>query len=248
MSWKQVKPFQVGKAGTKKYWCLQNVRLGFGAPVKWEYARQDWEHNLGRHPNQDFPAGVAVPVYFSWTGTLDGVKRDWGHVAVRLPDGRIWTDGKYYANVSTLASNYLSGGTYLGWGESVNGVRVVEYVPEPVRKSNEEIASEVIQGKWGNGQERKQRLTAAGYDYNAVQAIVNTKLSGSKPAPAPAKPELETYHLNQDVPGYRSSTDAINRRNSNSTVRKGVYKLSHRVKGADHLIRPDGSGGWWITI
>ena len=40
----------------------------------------------------------------------------------------------------------------------------------------EEIAKEVIQGKWGNGQERKDRLTAAGYDYSAVQGLVNKML------------------------------------------------------------------------
>ena len=48
--------------------------------------------------------------------------------------------------------------------------------PSPVvapKKSNEEIAREVLKGFWGNGQERKNRLTAAGYDYNAVQSIVN---------------------------------------------------------------------------
>lgn len=41
------------------------------------------------------------------------------------------------------------------------------------KKSNTEVAKEVIAGKWGNGAERKQRLTAAGYDYEAVQKIVN---------------------------------------------------------------------------
>lgn len=41
-------------------------------------------------------------------------------------------------------------------------------------KSLEEIAREVIQGKWGNGAERKARLEAAGYDYAEVQAKVNT--------------------------------------------------------------------------
>ena len=41
------------------------------------------------------------------------------------------------------------------------------------KKSNEDIAKEVIAGKWGNGVERKKRLTAAGYDYNKIQAIVN---------------------------------------------------------------------------
>ncbi|MEZ7758205.1 hypothetical protein O3796_04670 [Granulicatella adiacens] len=35
------------------------------------------------------------------------------------------------------------------------------------------IAAEVIQGDWGNGEERKERLKAAGYDYDAVQQRVN---------------------------------------------------------------------------
>ena len=35
------------------------------------------------------------------------------------------------------------------------------------------IALEVIAGKWGNGSDRKNRLSAAGYDYAAVQAEVN---------------------------------------------------------------------------
>ena len=51
------------------------------------------------------------------------------------------------------------------------------------KKSNEEIANEVINGNWGNGSDRKKRLTEAGYDYNAIQSIVNQKVSG-KPAPS----------------------------------------------------------------
>lgn len=43
----------------------------------------------------------------------------------------------------------------------------------PVKKSVDEIAREVIQGKWGNGADRKNRLANAGYDYNAVQKYVN---------------------------------------------------------------------------
>ena len=41
----------------------------------------------------------------------------------------------------------------------------------------DEIAREVIKGDWGNGAERKQRLTAAGYDYAAIQRRVNELLS-----------------------------------------------------------------------
>ena len=43
----------------------------------------------------------------------------------------------------------------------------------PTKKSIDEVAREVIQGKWGNGAERKKRLTDAGYDYNEVQKKVN---------------------------------------------------------------------------
>lgn len=48
------------------------------------------------------------------------------------------------------------------------------YVVSGGNKSVEEIAREVLQGKWGNGADRKARLEAAGYDYAEVQAKVNT--------------------------------------------------------------------------
>lgn len=40
-------------------------------------------------------------------------------------------------------------------------------------KSVEEIAKEVISGKWGNGAERREKLTAAGYDCSVIQKKVN---------------------------------------------------------------------------
>ena len=49
-------------------------------------------------------------------------------------------------------------------------------VPSVVRKSVVEVAEEVIEGKWGNGVERVQRLLAAGYDAEAVQKQVNNML------------------------------------------------------------------------
>lgn len=54
-----------------------------------------------------------------------------------------------------------------------------ENKPKPTLKSNQEIAKEVIQGDWSNGEKRKQLLTEAGYDYTAVQAIVNSMLGSS---------------------------------------------------------------------
>ena len=48
------------------------------------------------------------------------------------------------------------------------------------KKSVDEIAKEVIAGKWGNGSDRKTALTKAGYDYDAVQKKVNELLSTKK--------------------------------------------------------------------
>ena len=60
-----------------------------------------------------------------------------------------------------------------------------EVIEAPVRKSVDELAREVIRGDWGNGQDRKDRLTAAGYSYSEVQGRVNEILRGNTPS-APA--------------------------------------------------------------
>lgn len=46
----------------------------------------------------------------------------------------------------------------------------------PVKKTIDQLADEVLEGKWDNGAERERLLTAAGYDYNAIQKRVNEKL------------------------------------------------------------------------
>ena len=55
-----------------------------------------------------------------------------------------------------------------GFGKTTNVVK---------KKSVSELAKEVIDGKWGNGEARKVALTNAGYDYNAVQKEVNKILN-----------------------------------------------------------------------
>lgn len=52
------------------------------------------------------------------------------------------------------------------------------------KKTDEEIAKEVLRGIWGNGNERKQRLAQAGYDYDTIQNLVQ-KLKN----PTPVKKE-----------------------------------------------------------
>ena len=48
--------------------------------------------------------------------------------------------------------------------------------PSVTNKTNEDVAKEVIQGKWGNGNNRRVKLAAYGYDYFTIQSIVNKLL------------------------------------------------------------------------
>lgn len=72
-----------------------------------------------------------------------------------------------------------------GWGKLKSGAGWIslKYTEKTTtkttpKKSIEEVAREVIQGKWGNGEERKKKLKAAGYDPAEVQKVVNRLLNG----------------------------------------------------------------------
>lgn len=67
------------------------------------------------------------------------------------------------------------------WRKYANASSQPTPSPTPTKKSNEELANEVLEGKWGNQPERQKRLEEAGYNYQAVQDIVNAKLGINKP-------------------------------------------------------------------
>ena len=77
------------------------------------------------------------------------------------------------ANADAMAAKLTAAG-YKNFITTKSGTAAAPSAP--AKKSNTEVAREVIQGKWGNGATRKQKLTAAGYDYSAVQAEVNRLL------------------------------------------------------------------------
>lgn len=90
----------------------------------------------------------------------------------------------HWTNSPERPSRYNYGQTMWQWGvDRIGGydidgdISFCEYEKTaPDKKTVEELAREVIRGDWGNGSERKERLTEAGYDYNAVQELVNEKL------------------------------------------------------------------------
>ena len=96
-----------------------------------------------------------------------------------------------YGAVLTVTKQ-TSGGGYT-WGlityNGVTGWIALNYTEKVTsgniknlnRRTVEQLAKEVIMGKWGNGSEREKKLTAAGYDYSAVQERVNSLLKTNTP-------------------------------------------------------------------
>jgi len=121
---KQVRAFDSSKGGSKPYYCLQNVRLGFSIPPHYDDAWTAWQ-NTEQHKNRTIPTGVDVPLYYSFTATIGGVRKNWGHINVRYRDGRVWNDGKWFSSLSAFEKAYTNV-SYVGWGESVNKVKVIE--------------------------------------------------------------------------------------------------------------------------
>lgn len=95
-------------------------------------------------------------------------------------------------------------------------------------KSVYEVAREVIRGEWGNGSDRRQRLEAAGYDFDAVQNRVNAILTGNEPEqPAPAEPVEPAPEPEQPAPDklYRVQVGAF-------AVRENAERMLRRLKDA----------------
>jgi flagellum-specific peptidoglycan hydrolase FlgJ len=97
---------------------------------------------------------------------------------------------KRYSNLKTATNprqylEYIKADGYATSSKYVNTVmKVVDSCVLPWLKQYDykmnNIVKEVVLGMWGNGEERKQRLTKAGYDYKYVQSQVNMYLKGTE--------------------------------------------------------------------
>lgn len=139
-------------------------------------------------------------------GTLSG-NDGAGHVAIVekiIDSNTIYTSESGYGGSAFWNSTRRNtngrwglGSAYTFRGCIVNPAigKVVAPTPTPsAKKSVDEVAKEVIRGEWGNGDERYNRLTNAGYNYNEVQAKVNELLNSNKPTPAPT-PNVDILDL-----------------------------------------------------
>ena len=132
--------------------------------------------NGGKFRNEDGSVKPAVGdvIVFNWddsTQPNDGYSDHIGYVEQVYGDTVVCIEGNMNDQVGRRTIN-------VGWGY-IRGFAHPKYAKDnsaPIvatAKSIDELANEVLQGAWGNGDARKNAITAAGYDYAAVQKRVN---------------------------------------------------------------------------
>lgn len=139
MAFKQVLNFDVQKMGSKKGYCLMNVRLGFGINKgTYPSAKADMEAQIAEgtfHRGELPPSNIAAPIYFDTSSPYEHVMAD--------------DHGIYYSDKKRVAS--LVGWNLLGWGEKCDGVRVVEFVPDPTPPTPTPTGFLPEKGYWTRG-------------------------------------------------------------------------------------------------
>lgn len=118
MSWKQIVPFDLSKMGKTPNMCLKNVREAFSIPPKYADAKEAMlaNKNAGTlHDITTLPTNVAVPVFVDSPSVYE-------HIEVS-------DSGVFYSDGKKLVNPYVQ--KFFGWGETLNDVRIVEFVEDP---------------------------------------------------------------------------------------------------------------------
>lgn len=198
MTWTQLRQPNVNKPCTPG-WCLVYVQDVFGIPAKQPSALADWNANTYNHADQNFPEGVAVPIWFSGKS---GDLKLYGHVAVRMADGSVWSashptshEPMHFASIDALNKYYSYQLIYLGWTEDVEDVRVIEQEEDMkptltrdqvlwhyrliagVEPSEAELTGYTGKDYYGATEEIKRYFANAGLGYNAYKQHAEARIA-----------------------------------------------------------------------
>lgn len=155
----------VGNVDWAYRWLKEYERLSGVKPIIYMNQSCERSYNWSRVVEND--NGLWLANY----GNNDGTKHDY-----QMP--KYWHTVALHQYTSLLDGRGLDGDIFNGdkatWDKYVKSTKPTNpSAPQPLLKPDMVIAEEVIEGKWGNGDERYAKLTAAGYNFATVQAIVN---------------------------------------------------------------------------
>ena len=120
-------------------------------------------------------------IFYDWQDDGKGDNKGWSdHVGIveKVENGKITVIEGNYKNMVTRRTISVNGRYIRGYGvPKYDAEKTVS--TSTTKKSVEEVAKEVLDGKWGNGDARKSALEKAGYNYAAVQEKVNQLAKGT---------------------------------------------------------------------
>jgi len=173
---------------------IGNYKKNIELPVffDWEYDSMNWAKKNGVTPDKKLITDMCVTFceQIKAIGYDAGYYLNLDYSKSYIDESRLKDFKRWFARYTVTEQKDCFLWQYTSKGK-VDGIKGnvdlnkcfgnLEQKPADEKKTNKEIAQEVIDGKWGNGSARKENLTKAGYDYKAIQAIVNEILSSAKP-------------------------------------------------------------------
>lgn len=193
--------YSVDMAKREAQFCNDLIRkykdkVNLGVYFDWEYDSKRYAEKLGVSVNKALITEMnkAFCKTIKELGYIAGYYLNLDYSKNYIDESQLTDYRKWFARYTLIKQSncylwqYSSSGKVKGISGSVDMNELIGKVTEvaetPKKKTNAEIVKEVLEGKWGNGSERKKKLEAAGYDYNAIQSLVNKAVAeDAKPQP-----------------------------------------------------------------
>lgn len=221
MAYKQLRAPNFSTTGLPG-WCLGVVLHAYDFSSGAYCARDEWDRN-GTKRYDALPTDVAVPIFYSWIGTIDNVTRDFGDVAIHVPGRGVFGSpmsggvaNRWDSSIDSRRVAIGGGAKYLGWTEQLNGTNLIELIKggEQPMTSAEENEVYLI----ATGSPMQQAATGR----TALQFIRD------------AKPYFEiqrshTAEVEQAVTSMKATIDTLSSRPTNEDYAKVQVQLNDKI-------------------
>lgn len=224
-----------------------------GAALLWQQIGRDlstggtgaakgcWTHARDKNAGADFDVVTSqtslrrgdVIVFgggqYGHIGFVDRINGD-GTINVLGQNQNGGVNGSPFNVIRMSLGNFLGAFRFKRW----NVEPPVIQQPPQYKLVTDDVVNAVLRGDYGNGEDRKANLANAGYDYNEVQAAVNSTLNETSDVSTPQIGDYVTTTSNNDQNGVLLNLAIINDGNS---VFSEVNSRGYAVLKKDNIVR-----------